>query len=184
MKSLALVLTIFPAIAFAQVKFNFTNEELPKIITAYSAATGQKFVIDPAVRGQASITGADNVSKEEAFNLLSSTLAVNGLAISKQGDTMVVQAARNVQRSLIEVSSELPALKPERMATYVYNLKHLKADVVNREIRIFPSKDGEMNTAGPKQIIFVDWTSNLHRIDQLMKQVDVAGAKPQPPKRN
>lgn len=173
MKALVFLFAFVPVLAFASMKFSFSNADLEKIIETYSKASGQKFVVDPGVRGKATITASDNVSQEEAFELLSSALAVNGYAISKQGNTMVVKNARTIQRDLIEISTTLPALKPERMVTYIMTLKHIPAATINRELRILPSKDGEMSVYPQgNQIIMTDWVSNLHRIDTLLKEID------------
>lgn len=170
---LILALLLTPVLASAQVKFSYNNEEISKIIEGYSKISKQKFIIDPGVRGKATITASDDVSVEEAFNLLSSALALNGYGISKQGDVMTVRNARNLSRDLIETHTTLPALKPERMVTYIFTLKNIPASQVNRELRILPSKDGEMSIYDARnQIIMSDWVSNIHRVDALMKQID------------
>lgn len=38
--------------------------------------------------------------------------------------------ARNIQRDLVEVSTERPSLKPERMYTWIYSAKNLPADSI------------------------------------------------------
>ncbi|HWU44992.1 MAG TPA: secretin N-terminal domain-containing protein [Bdellovibrio sp.] len=174
---IALIFQVLAARAADTISFSFQNEDLPKIIEAYSKAAGQKFVIDPGVRGKATILLPAKVTVEEAFNQLSSALAVNGYAISKQGDTMVVMSARNIQRSQLEVTTEPPALKPERMVVYMYSPKYLSAGQINRDLRILLSRDGELNVYEPKnQIIITDWTSNLNRVMDLMKKLDTANS--------
>lgn len=171
--SLILVLAASFANAAENIKMYFNNEELTKIIEIYSKASGQKFVVDPGVRGKVSIYIQEPVSQEEAFNQLSTALAINGFAISKQGDTMVVKAARNIQRDLIEVTSELPSLKPERMVTWIYTFKNTSAEQINRDVRILASKDGEYSVfADRNQMYFTDWTSNLNRIAAVLKELD------------
>lgn len=176
MKFLTLILAVFTmslAQAEDKIKMYYNNEELTKVIEVYSKASGQKFVIDPSVRGKISIFLQEPVSIEEAFNQVSSALAVNGFAISKQGDTMVIKSARNIQRDLIEVSTERPSLKPERMYTWIYNVKNMPADNINRDLRILMSRDGEMSVnPNTNQLIFTDWVSNLNRVAELMKEVD------------
>jgi len=156
-----------------KIKMYYNNEEITKIIEVYSKASGQKFIVDPGVRGKVSIFLQDAVTVEEAFNHLSSALALNGFAISKQGDTMVVKNARAIQRDLIEVSTQLPNLKPERMYTWVYTLKHVPASSVNRDLRIITSRDGEMSVnPSLNQLVITDWVSNLNRVADLLKEVD------------
>lgn len=172
---IATILVLMTCISNAddKIKMNYSNEELSKVIENYSKATGQKFIVDPAMRGKISIFIQEPVSKEEAFNHLSSALAVNGYAISKQGDTMVIKSSRNIQRDLIEVSTEVPSLKPERMYSWVYTVKNIPAESIYRELRILTSKDGELvANSSTNQLIISDWTSNLNRISELLKKID------------
>ena len=162
-----------------KMKMNFSNEDITKVIEAYSKASEQTFIIDPSVRGKISIFNADSVELSEAYNQLSTALAVNGFGISKQENTFVVKPARNIQRDLIEVTNEVPALKPERMVTWVLNLKNLPAKTVLREFRNLSSRDGEITVSThTNQIILTDWASNLVKIAELFKQID----KPTDPK--
>ena len=176
MRLLTILLTVFSisgAHAADKMKMYFNNEDILKIIEIYSKASGQKFVVDPGVRGKVSIFLQDSVTIEEGFNQLSSALAINGFAISKQGDTMIVKSARNIQRDLIEVSPEKPALKPERMYTWVYTAKNISVEQVNRDIRILSSRDGEMSVLpSSNQIMLTDWTSNLNRVAEVLKELD------------
>lgn len=169
-----LTLALTTAYAEEKIKMYFNNEELIKVIEMYSKASGQKFIIDSSLRGKISIFNQEPIAVEEAFNQLSSALAVNGYAISKQGDTMVVKSARNIQRDLIEVSKEKPSLKPERMFAWIYTAKNVPATTIVRDLRILPSKDGEQAIyETTNQIIFIDWTSNLLRISEIIKEIDV-----------
>ncbi len=93
---------------------------------------------------------------------------------ASKGDTTIVKSARNIQRDLIEVSTEKPALKPERMYTWIYKAKNIPVVTINRDLRILPSKDGEMSiTEATNQIIITDWVSNLNRVVEILKQIDV-----------
>lgn len=169
----ALVLQAVAVQAADTINFTFQNEELTKVIEAYSKASGQKFVVDPGVRGKVTLLMPGKITVEEAFNQLSTGLAVNGFAISKRDDTMVVMSARNIQRSLLEITSEVPPVKPERMITYIFTPKYLTVDRINRDLRILPSRDGEMNVFMPKnQMIITDWSSNVIRISELLKALD------------
>jgi len=161
--------------AFAEnlIPFNFTNEDITKVIETYSKAANQKFIIDPGVRGKITILMPEKISTEEAFNQLSSALAVNGYAISKQGDTMVVVSARNIERNYIETTTTVPSLKPERIVTWIYTPKNLSVDQLMRDLRIILSRDGEMTTLLQKnQLIITDWTSNLQRVNNLFAELD------------
>ena len=93
--ALALGIVTAPA-AFAAsdtMKFSYKNADIKKAIEDYAAKSGQKFIVDPSVRGMITVINDQPVSLEEAFNDLSTALAINGLAISKRDGVMVVMQA-------------------------------------------------------------------------------------------
>ena len=171
-----LTLSIFvfkPAKAQEKINFNFMNEEIINIIQTYSKASKQKFVIDPNVRGKASIILPEPVPFSEAFDHLSSALALNGYSISNQNDTMVISSARNIQRDFIEVSTKRPALKPQRMMTWIYKPKFLSVEKIVRELRIISSRDGEITSnINTNQIIMTDWVTNINRVASILEELD------------
>jgi general secretion pathway protein D len=171
---IALALMATPAYAAkGKMSFSYKDADMVKVIEDYSSASGQKFVIDSDVKGKVTVLNPDSVTLEEAFNQLSMVLAANSLAISKQGDVMMVSQARRVQRNLIDVTTELPPLKPEKMHTWIINLKYVSAEEVNRQLRILTSRDGELVPFQPRnQLIITDWVSNLHRINAIISQLD------------
>lgn len=174
-----LILSMISMPTFAgrnKMSFSYKDTDVLKVIEDYSSASGQKFVIDAEVKGKVTVFNPDSVSIEEGFNQLSMVLASNGLAISKQGDTMMVSNARNIQRNLIDVTTELPPLKPEKMHTWIINLKHVSADEVNRQLRILTSRYGELVPFTPRnQLIVTDWVSNLYRISAIITNLDKPG---------
>lgn len=180
---IASLVTLFTVAASAADKnqtlnFSFRDGDVTDVIKEYAKASGERFIVDPSVRGKITILNPAPVSVAEAFNQLSSALAVNGIAISHQGDEMVVSPARITQRSLIEVGNQLPALKPERMYTWTIQLKYVSADEVNKQLRILTSKDGELVPfSHTNQILVTDWVSNLHRIAKIIAEVDRPAGK-------
>lgn len=157
--------------ADAKLKFSFKNAELSEMIERYAKVSGKKIIVDPSVRGRASIMLVGEVSQREAFEALCDALAVNGYSYIEKGDTIVVQTARTIQRGLNPVSAELPSLKPERVATWVYRPLTLNADELIKQLRQMISKDGEMTVANGR-LLFTDFTSTLHRIEKVLKEID------------
>lgn len=156
-----------------KMKMAFKNEEITTIIEAFSKASKATFVVDPGVRGRISVFTPNDVDLNEAFDLMSTSLALNGFAIVPREGRYVVMAARNAQRSSIETMTEAAPAKPERYVTRIFTLKHLSADEVNRSVRFLPSKDGEMIPV-PKtnQIVITDFISNVNRIGEMLTALD------------
>jgi type II secretory pathway component GspD/PulD (secretin) len=177
MKKAVLLVTLFlSTFAFAEekLKMNFVNEDIAKIIEHYSKASGQKFIVDSTVRGKISLLNQNDLSMEEAFNQISEGLALNGFAIIKNGDTMTVRNARSAQRDGIETSTSLPSAKPQRMVTWIISLKFVSAEKIQQQLRLLTSSYGEMSAfENNNQLIISDFTSNLQRIGEIIKNVDV-----------
>ncbi len=177
MKKFILALTLLFSIVGhteEKMKMNFKNEEITNIIEHYSKASGQKFIIDSTVRGKITIFNSSEVSLEEAFNQMSEALALNGFAIVKNDDVMTVRNARSAQRDNIETFTSLPKAKPQRMATWIISMKHTSALEIQQQLRLLTSSYGEMSPYEKNnQIIITDFTSNLQRIGEIIKNVDV-----------
>lgn len=167
------------SLAFAddkKIKMNFVNEQLTTIIGLYSKASGQKFTIDPTVRGTITLLNPEDVTLEESFNQISEALALNGFAIVKHGDMMTIRNARSAQRDGIEVSTTLPSAKPQRMATWIVNLKHVDVWSIRSQIgRLLSSSYGEIEAVeNTNQLIITDFTSSINRIAEMIKNIDQA----------
>lgn len=156
--------------------FTFKEASLSKVIEYYSAHTGQKFVLDSSVASNVKVTilGTSKVRAKEAFNLLSASLALSGVAISDRDGTMVLASARNMQRSYIPVVTTLPPLQPEKMVTWIVNLKNADANQISQQVRIMTSKDGELVAYGSNRLLVTDWVSSLYRMKDLIDQLDRA----------
>lgn len=177
MKKLLLVFSAFLTVAahaVDKIKFNYNNAEIAAVIEDYSKASGQKIIVDSTVRGRVSILNPAEVTTTDAFSQLSEALAINGFAIVTNGDQMTVKNARSAQRDNLAVVTELPSEKPQRMVTWVINLKNIAAVDVMRELRLLTSSYGElvMNSKN-NQLIITDWSSNLQRVSALLQKVDV-----------
>src|SRR6516162_6088416 len=100
MRAIAIMLTAFWFTGVHadgdKIGFTYKDAELTKVIEDYAKASGQKFIIDPNVKGKITIMNKEPVTVSEAFNQLSSAMALNSYAISKQDDVMVVSHARHI----------------------------------------------------------------------------------------
>lgn len=154
--------------------FNFHEATLSKVVSYYSTQTGQKFVVDPTLGSNIKVTILQpaKVSSKEAFNLLSASLALSGVAISNRDGTYVLASARSMGRSFIPVVTDLPPLHPEKLVTWVVNLKHADATSIVQQVRMLTSKDGEMTAYGPSRLLFTDWVSSLYRVRDLINELD------------
>lgn len=175
--SLFLLISV-KAVGAETFDFSFEKADLEKVIAIYSKASGQKIVLDPGVRGIVKIINTKKVSAEEAFNDLCIQLSINGYSYYKQNDGIRIEPARDLTSKTQEVSSTLPGLNPERIATWIYSAKHLKASQLIEFLKLEATKYGQinLNTTG-NQLIITDFTSGLNRMAAIIEKTDIPTSK-------
>ncbi len=160
--------------------FDFPNVEITDVIKAISELTGKNFIIDPGVRGKITIIAPSKLTVAEAYRAFLSALAINGFTVVPSGNFLKVKSARNAQRDSIETFSGAYYPNSDQMITRIIHLKHILAEQVNRELRILPSKDGEMSIYSPtNSIILSDYGANIDRVMKIINQLDVPGFEEQ-----
>lgn len=160
--------------------FDFPNVELADIIKTISELTGKNFIIDPGVRGKITIIAPSKITVAEAYKAFLSALAINGYTVVPSGSFLKVKNARNAQRDSIETYSGAYYPNDDQMITRIIHLKHISAEILNRELRILTSKDGEMSIYSPtNSIILSDYGSNIDRVMKIINQLDVPGFEEQ-----
>lgn len=156
--------------------FDFPNVEITDLIKAIGELTGKNFIIDPGVRGKITIIAPSKLTVAEAYKAFLSALAINGFTVVPSGSFLKVKSARNAQRDSIETYSGAYYPNSDQMITRIIHLKHISAEQVNRDLRILPSKDGEMSVYSPtNSIILSDYGSNIDRVMKIISQLDVPG---------
>ena len=166
-----------PPESLAMIPFHYDNGEISAMIAAYAKASGKKIIVDPGVRGRATVLLPGDVSVDEAFNILCEVLSVNGFTVVDVGDTMVIKSARNAQRDSIPTVREVPPAKPNRMITLILKLKYASVGEVNKRLRLLPSKDGEMSPyEATNELVVSDYAANLVRIAKLVGELDTPEA--------
>lgn len=160
--------------------FDFPNVEITELAKAIGELTGKNFIVDPGVRGKISIIAPSKITVAEAYNAFLSALAINGFTVVPSGAFWKIKSARNAQRDSIETYSGAYYPNSDQMITRIIHLKHISAEQVNRDLRILPSKDGEMSVYSPtNSIILSDYGSNIDRVMKIINQLDVPGFEEQ-----
>lgn len=167
---------LFPIFSNAQekIRFNFVNEDILKIIDLYSKATNTRIIADSTVRGTITALNPNDVTYDQALNQLGDILAINGFSMNKKDDYWIIRNARSAQRDNAEVSTSLPMLHPQRMATWIVTLRYSAAGSLSDSIgRMVNSSYGEWSyNKSTNQIIVSDFTSSLHRFHKMLLEID------------
>ena len=160
--------------------FDYPNADITDVVKAISELTGKNFIIDPGVRGKITILAPSKITVAEAYKAFLSALAINGYAVVPSGSFLKIRSARNAQRDGIDTYAGNYYPNSDQMITRIIHLKYINVDIVNRDLRILTSKDGELAPyPQTNSLIISDYGSNIERIMKIITQLDVPGFEDQ-----
>jgi general secretion pathway protein D len=81
-----------------RMRLDFRNANIDMVISMYSRTSGITIVKDPALTGPISITSPNQVTIEEAFEILNANLSLRGYDLRKEGNMLVIRQRRQDNR--------------------------------------------------------------------------------------
>lgn len=156
--------------------FDYNNAELTDVIKAIGELTGKNFIYDSTVRGKITIVAPTKITVAEAYKAFLSALAFNGFTVVPGDGFYKIKQSRAAQKDNIETYSGSYYPISDQMITRIIHLKHISAEMVNRELRAMYSKEGDIQTfSSTNSLIISDYGSNVDRITKILNQLDVPG---------
>lgn len=151
--------------------------EITSCIELVSGLTGKKYLLDKDIKGKIQLTKNFKITKDNADEFIAYTLYMNGYTrIPYNGDEWSVINARDVRYSPAPVYTYG---KDNIPATYDYVTTNIKlknpfiASELARNFRPFMSRYGRViDLKDPGMLIINDTGKNVHRLIQIIEQVD------------
>jgi len=159
-----------------RVKMNFNEAEVIEIVQWISKQTCQNFIIGDGIRGgKITILSNTAVTANEAYRAFLSALNVNNMTVVQVGKFLKVQMKRDAAKDTIPTyigeEVNIPAL--DQMVTRVVQLKFVDANNINATVKQLTTKDGDSYPYAPTNTLIIsDTGSNLHRLMQIINQLD------------
>ncbi|MDB5841238.1 MAG: gspD [Herminiimonas sp.] len=154
-----------------QANLNFVGADIESVIKAIGHYTNTTFIIDPRVKGTISLVSERPVSKSQAFQLLASSLRLQGYAlVSSGGVTKVVpEADAKLQAAPIQAG----AVRGDQIATQIFRLNYESAANLVPVLRPLISPNNTIN-ANPatNSIVITDYADNLRRLGRIIASLD------------
>lgn len=165
--------------AFAQapadekITVNFVNADIQSVIKVVGQHTGRNFILDPRVTGTVNIVSDRPVSKDMLYQILLSTLRVQGYAaVEGEGFVKIVPEAE-AKTSAGPVGEAATRMPGDRIVTQVFILQNENAVqlvpllrplvTANNFIGAYPSNNA---------IVITDYASNVQRIQRIIESID------------
>ena len=157
-----------------KVSLNFVNADIEEVVKAVSHITGRNFVVDPRVKGTINIISSTPVAAPLAYDILLSTLRMQGFAAVEAGGVTKVLPEADAK---LYVSNTLDKKGTgENLVTRVYVLKYESAAQLVPVLRPLIAPNNIV-VAYPNNntLVVTDYASTLKRIEQIVNAIDQPG---------
>lgn len=165
----------FPAAAQDEkITVNFVNADIQSVIKTVGQHTGRNFILDPRVTGTVNIISERPVGKDMLYQLLLSTLRVQGYA-AVEGDGFVKIVPEAEGKTSGGPFGDAARRQPgDRIVTQVFLLQNENAVQLVPVLRSMVTANNFV-AAYPNNnaIVITDYASNVARIERIIKSIDV-----------
>ena len=153
-------------------KLTFVGADIESVIKAVGHYTGVTFIVDPRVKGTINLVSEQPVTKAQAFELLTSTLRLQGYAVvTANGFTKVVPESDG---KLQAGPTQAIGIKGDQIATQVFRLNYENAANLVTVLRPLISPNNTINaSAGNNSVVITDYADNLKRLEKIIATLDV-----------
>ncbi len=153
-----------------KVTLNFVNADIEEVIKAISHITGKNFVVDPRVKGTINIISATPVASSLAYDILLSTLRMQGFAAVETGGITKILPEADAK---LYVSNVHDKVSGEKIITRVFALQYESASQLVPVLRpLIPPNNIIVAYPSNNTLVVTDYASNISRIEQIVSAID------------
>lgn len=156
-----------------KVTLNFKGAELKAVITSVADITGKSFIIDPRVKGKATIISKRPLTKGEVYEVFLSVLEVHGYTAIPSGTTIKILPDADAKHSgLPTVDDEHPGSGDEAV-TRVIEVEHVTAAQLVPILRPLVPPQGHLAAYPQSNVLIIsDRAHNIERLLEIIKRID------------
>jgi general secretion pathway protein D len=155
-----------------QATLNFVGADIESVIKAVGHYTRTTFIIDPRVKGTINLVSEKPVTKQQALDMLTSALRLQGFAVVRgDGFTKVVpEADAKLQAGPTQTTATIHG---DQVATQIFRLNYEQAANLVPVLRPLISPNNTINAnPGNNTIVVTDYADNLKRIGKIIASLD------------
>lgn len=155
-----------------EATLNFVGADIESVIKAVGHYTRTTFIIDPRVKGSITLVSERPVTRQQALQMLGSTLRLQGYALVRgEGFTKVVpEADAKLQAAPVQAAGEV---RGDQIATQVFRLNYESANNLLQVLRPLISPNNTINVnPGNNSLVITDYADNLRRLGRIIAALD------------
>jgi len=160
------------------VTLDFDNVNIEVFVKFVSELTGKNFIIDEKVKGKVTILSPKKIPLRDVYKVFLSVLEINGFATVPVGDMIKIVPSAVAREKSVETRTKKDSSDPDdRMVTQIIALERANPDEVKRVLDPIISRTSSVLAYAPAGILIItDYLSNVRRLQEIVKALDVEGA--------
>lgn len=155
------------------IALNFKEADIDSVVGAFGHLLNKTFIIDPRVRGKITLETPRPVSAQKAYELLQSTLRLQGFSIVESGSVarVVPEADAKLQAGPVGVGRAAPG--GDQIVTQIFRLNYESASNLVPVLRPLIAPNNTI-VAYPNNnaLVITDYASNLQRLARIIATLD------------
>jgi general secretion pathway protein D len=159
-----------------KVSMQFDHASLDQVLKFISKISGVTVVKDTDVKGDITIISEKDITVDDAFDVLNSALATKGYTSIREGNVLKIVALDNAREDEVpvHVGVDPNSIKPgDEVITQVMPLSYADAVALKKDLATLIPKDEDLSSnARSNTLIVTGAASNVHRIAQIVKELD------------
>ncbi|MFP3867528.1 MAG: type II secretion system secretin GspD [Desulfobacteraceae bacterium] len=152
------------------IDLNLKNADLVETIGVLADTLGINYLIDPRVKGKASVRATGKLSQSELLSIMETLLIVNGAALIKDAKVYKIVPADKVGTQALPVYTR--GIPPTGMAVQVVFLEQTAAKEMMPVLKPLMSPGGAISEAANNSLVLVDYPANLEKLLNLIHLID------------
>lgn len=171
--ALALLLAWRGVDASGPVMLNFANAEIESVVRAIGQISGKNFLVDPRVKGTLNIASVKPVSPELAYQILVSSLRMQGFAVVEGRGVVKVLPEADAKQHFSRTFGKTVGVGGDQVVTQVYPLEHASATQLVAVLRPLIAPNNAISAyPGANILVITDYADNLKRISEIIATID------------
>ena len=159
--------------AAQEITFNLKDAEITTVISTIAEITGENFIIDPRVKGKATVISSRPMSKAEAYQVFLSLLEVHGFAAVKTGKTTKIVPDVNAKQSAGRVADQRYPGQGDEIVTRVIDVENVAAAQLVPILRPLVPQQGHLVAYAPSNVLIIsDRAANIQRLAKIISRID------------
>ncbi|RPH50432.1 MAG: type II secretion system protein GspD [Desulfobacteraceae bacterium] len=160
------------------VTLDFDNVNIEVFVKFVSELTRKNFIIDDKVKGKVTIISPKKIPLSDVYSVFLSVLEINGFATVPVGNMIKIVPSAVAREKSVETRINRDIVEADdRIVTQIIALERANPDEVKRLLDPIVSRTSSVLSYPPAGILIItDYLSNVARLQEIVKAIDVEGA--------